>query len=171
MSQAHPLRYTVLRYFNAAGADADGQIGESHVPETHLIPLICQATLGTGKPLTVFGTDYDTRDGTAVRDYVHVEDLASAHVLALKRLLAGGANRIYNLGSGSGVTVLEMLKTAETVMQKPVPYSFGPRRAGDPPVLVADIRHVTEDLGWHARQSDLETLIRTAAQWQVHKRY
>lgn len=176
MSLAHPLRYTVLRYFNAAGADADGQIGESHVPETHLIPLICQATLSQGpgdtvKPLTVFGTDYDTRDGTAVRDYVHVDDLAAAHVLALKRLLAGGSNRVYNLGSGSGVTVLEMLKVAETVMRKPVPHRFGPRRAGDPPVLVADIRRVTEELGWQARQSDLETLIRTAAHWQAHKRY
>src|SRR6185312_4763027 len=167
MSQAHPLRYTILRYFNAAGADANGQIGESHVPETHLIPLICQAALsqgtaGAGEPLTVFGTDYDTRDGTAVRDYVHVDDLATAHVLALKRLLAGGLSRVYNLGSGAGVTVLEMLKAAETVMGKPVPHGFGPRRAGDPPVLVADIRRAVEDLGWQPRQSDLETLIRTA---------
>ncbi len=171
MSQAHPLRYTVLRYFNAAGADPDGEIGESHVPETHLIPLICQATLGTAKPLTVFGTDYDTRDGTAMRDYVHVCDLADAHVLALKRLLGGGENRVYNLGTGSGVTVKEMLAVAETVMQKPVPHSYGPRRAGDPPILVADIRRVTAELGWKAGQSDLETLIRTAAQWQMNKRY
>jgi len=176
MSQAHPLRYTILRYFNAAGADANGQIGESHVPETHLIPLICQAALsqgtaGAGEPLTVFGTDYDTRDGTAVRDYVHVDDLATAHVLALKRLLAGGLSRVYNLGSGAGVTVLEMLKAAETVMGKPVPHGFGPRRAGDPPVLVADIRRAVEDLGWQPRQSDLETLIRTAARWQAHRRY
>jgi UDP-glucose 4-epimerase/UDP-arabinose 4-epimerase len=171
MSQAHPLRYTVLRYFNAAGADSDGQVGESHVPETHLIPLICQATLGTAKPLTVFGTDYDTRDGSAVRDYVHVEDLATAHILALKRLLEGGDNRVYNLGCGEGVTVLEMLKVAETVMGKPVPHSFGPRRAGDPPVLVADIRRVTAELGWKPQKSDLDTMIRTAAHWQANKRY
>lgn len=171
MSQAHRLRYTVLRYFNAAGADTDGDIGESHVPETHLIPLICQATLGKASPLTVFGTDYDTRDGTAMRDYVHVCDLADAHVLALKRLLAGGENRIYNLGSGHGVTVKEMLAVAQDVMQKPVPHSYGPRRAGDPPILVADISRVTRELQWTARQSDLETLIRTAADWQAHKSY
>ena len=171
MSQAHPLRYTVLRYFNAAGADPEGEIGESHVPETHLIPLICQATLGKAAPLTVFGTDYDTRDGTAMRDYVHVCDLADAHILALKRLQGGGANRIYNLGSGNGVTVKEMLAVAEQVMQKPVPHSFGPRRAGDPPVLVADISRVTAELSWKAGQSDLETLIRTAAHWQNNKAY
>jgi len=171
MSQAHPLRYTVLRYFNAAGADSDGDVGESHVPETHLIPLICRATLGKGDPLTVFGTDYDTRDGSSVRDYVHVEDLAAAHVLALRRLLDGGGNRIYNLGCGEGVIVLEMLKVAEAVMGKPVPHSLGPRRAGDPPVLVADISRVTAELGWTPQKSDLHTLIRTAAHWQANKWY
>ncbi len=171
MSQAHPLRYTILRYFNAAGADPDGEVGESHIPETHLIPLICQATLGAAKPLTVFGTDYETRDGTAERDYVHVCDLADAHVLALKRLRAGGSSRIYNVGSGGGVTVLEMLKETEKVMQMPVPHSLGPRRAGDPAILVADISRITSELNWQAQKSDLPTLIRTAAHWQANRLY
>src|SRR6185312_15530364 len=157
MGQAHPLRYTILRYFNAAGADPDGEIGESHVPETHLIPLICQAAFGKGKPLTVFGTDYDTKDGTAVRDYIHVVDLAAAHVAAVKRLLAGGDSRIFNVGTGEGVTVLDMLTTAGRVLGKPVPHGFGPRRAGDPQTLVADVRRIREALDWTPRHSDLET--------------
>lgn len=171
MSQAHPLRYTILRYFNAAGADPDGEVGESHVPETHLIPLICQAAFGNGKPLTVFGTDYDTKDGTAVRDYIHVVDLAMAHVAAVKRLLDGGGNRIFNVGTGEGVTVLDMLTTAERVLGKPVPHSFGPRRAGDPQALVADVSRIRGELDWKPRHSSLETLIRTAALWQENRLY
>jgi UDP-glucose 4-epimerase/UDP-arabinose 4-epimerase len=171
MSQAHRLRYTILRYFNAAGADPDGEVGESHVPETHLIPLICQAAFGNGQPLTVFGTDYDTKDGTAIRDYIHVVDLAAAHVAAVKRLLAGGENRIFNVGTGEGVTVLDMLKTAERVLGRPVPHSFGPRRAGDPQALVADVSRIRSELDWRARRSDLETLIRTAALWQENRLY
>lgn len=171
MSTAHPLRYTILRYFNAAGADPEGEIGESHVPETHLIPLICQAALGTGKPLTVYGTDYDTKDGTAIRDYIHVVDLAEAHVAAIRRLLAGGDSQIFNVGTGSGVTVLDMLKTAEEVMQKPVPHSFGARRAGDPVALVADVSHIRATLDWEAKFSDLPNIIRTAARWQMNKLY
>jgi UDP-glucose-4-epimerase GalE len=171
MSTAHPLRYTILRYFNAAGADPDGEIGESHVPETHLIPLICQAALGTGKPLTVYGTDYDTADGTAIRDYIHVVDLAEAHVASIRRLLAGGDSQIFNVGTGEGVTVLDMLKTAEQVMQKPVPHSFGPRRAGDPVALVADVSHIKATLDWTPEYSDLPTIIRTAAKWQMNKLY
>ncbi len=171
MSQAHPLRYTILRYFNAAGADPDGEVGESHVPETHLIPLICQAALSDGKPLTVFGTDYDTKDGTAIRDYIHVVDLAAAHVAAVRRLLDGGDNRIYNVGTGEGVTVLDMLTTAARVLGKPVPHSFGPRRAGDPQTLVADVRRIREELDWKAQRSDLDTLIRTAALWQENRLY
>ncbi len=171
MSLAHPLRYTILRYFNAAGADPDGEIGESHVPETHLIPLICQAALGTGKPLTVFGTDYDTKDGTAIRDYIHVVDLATAHVAAVKRLLDGGDSAIFNVGTGEGVTVLEMLTTAEQVMQKPVPHSFGARRQGDPVALVADVSRIKRQLDWTPRYSDLPNLIRTAFQWQANRLY
>ncbi|MGZ3304794.1 MAG: UDP-glucose 4-epimerase GalE [Asticcacaulis sp.] len=171
MSEAHPLRYTILRYFNAAGADLDGEVGESHEPETHLIPLMCQAVLGTGKPLTVFGTDYPSPDGTAIRDYIHVVDLAEAHVAAVKRLRDGGGNRVFNVGTGAGVTVLEMLKAAERVLGKAVPHSFGPRRAGDPDALVADVSRIRSELGWSARHSDLDTLIRTAANWQINKLY
>ncbi len=171
MSQAHALRYTILRYFNAAGADADGEIGESHVPETHLIPLICQAALGKGAPLTVFGTDYDTRDGTAIRDYIHVVDLANAHVAAIRRLLDGGDSAIFNVGTGEGVTVLDMLTTAGRVMERPVPHGFGPRRAGDPVSLVADVTRIKASLGWSPKYSDLETLIRTAAVWQANPLY
>jgi UDP-glucose 4-epimerase/UDP-arabinose 4-epimerase len=171
MGQAHPLRHTILRYFNAAGADPDGEIGESHDPETHLIPLICQAALGTGKPLTVFGTDYNTKDGTAIRDYIHVVDLAAAHVAAVKRLLDGGSSRIFNVGTGEGVTVKDMLTTAEKVLGRPVPHSYGPRREGDPESLVADVKRIRAELDWEARHSDLETLIRTAAAWQANKKY
>ncbi|HTN40199.1 MAG TPA: UDP-glucose 4-epimerase GalE [Asticcacaulis sp.] len=171
MSTAHPLRYTILRYFNAAGADLDGEIGESHVPETHLIPLICQATIGSAAPLTVFGTDYDTPDGTAIRDYIHVADLAEAHVAAIRRLLAGGDSQIFNVGTGEGVTVLDVLKTAEQVMQKPVPHIFGPRRDGDPVALVADVSHIQATLDWTPKYSDLPTIIRTAANWQMNKLY
>jgi len=176
MSQAHPLRYTILRYFNAAGADPDGEVGESHIPETHLIPLICQAAFnqgiaGNGQPLTVFGTDYDTKDGTAIRDYIHVVDLAAAHVAAVGRLLDGGDNRIFNVGTGEGVTVLDMLKTAERVLGRAVPHSFGPRRAGDPQALVADVSRIRSELDWTPLRSDLETLIRTAALWQENRLY
>ena len=176
MSQAHPLRYTILRYFNAAGADPDGEVGESHLPETHLSPLICQAAFnqgiaGNGQPLTVFGTDYDTKDGTAIRDYIHVVDLAAAHVAAVGRLLDGGDNRIFNVGTGEGVTVLDMLKTAERVLGRAVPHSFGPRRAGDPQALVADVSRIRSELDWTPLRSDLETLIRTAALWQENRLY
>ncbi|ESQ81573.1 hypothetical protein AEAC466_21075 [Asticcacaulis sp. AC466] len=171
MSGAHPLQYTILRYFNAAGADPDGEIGESHVPETHLIPLICQAALGNGKPLTVFGSDYDTKDGTAIRDYIHVVDLANAHVAAIKRLRAGGDSQVFNVGTGEGVTVLETLQTAEQVMQRPVPHSFGPRRTGDPIALVADVGKIRGMLDWTPEHSDLPNLIRTAMRWQRDKLY
>jgi len=171
VSNAKGLKYNVLRYFNAAGADPDGEIGESHEPETHLIPLICKAAFGTGKPLTVFGTDYATKDGSAIRDYVHVNDLASAHIASLERLTAGGDNQIYNVGAGAGVTVLEVIKSAEDVLGKTVPHTLGPQRAGDPISLVADISKITRDLPWRATQSSLETLIRTAGQWELARRY
>jgi UDP-glucose-4-epimerase GalE len=171
MSTAHNLRYTTLRYFNAAGADPDGEIGESHVPETHLIPLICQAALGKGNPLTVFGTDYETKDGTAIRDYIHVVDLANAHIAALERLTKGGDSQTFNVGTGEGVTVLEMLETAKRVLGCDVPYSFGPRRAGDPVALVADVTKIKTVLKWMPQHSDLESLIHTAAMWQKNKLY
>jgi UDP-glucose-4-epimerase GalE len=168
---AKGLKYTALRYFNAAGADPEGEIGESHEPETHLIPLICKAALGTGKPLTVFGTDYATKDGSAIRDYIHVNDLASAHIASLERLKAGGDSQIFNLGTGQGLTVLEVIKAAEAVLGKDVPHSLGPRRAGDPIALVADVSKIKKEMGWEATQSDLETLIRTASNWERNRRY
>lgn len=171
MCEAHGLRYTILRYFNAAGADTDGEIGESHVPETHLIPLVCKAVLGTGKPLSVFGADYGTRDGTAMRDYIHVQDLATAHVAAIERLIGGGRSEIYNVGTGRGVTVMEILKTAEKVLGKAVPHSLSPRRAGDPEVLVADVEKISKDLPWRPVHSDLDTIIATAARWQANPGY
>lgn len=171
MSQSSNLRYTILRYFNAAGADLDGEIGESHVPETHLLPLICQAAFGQREALTVFGTDYPTKDGTCIRDYIHVVDLAQAHIEAIKRLLNGGESRIYNVGTGEGVTVLEVLNAAERVLGRPVPHQFGERRQGDPVSLVADVSLIKAELGWSAKHSDLETLIRSAAHWQQTKSY
>lgn len=171
LSKARGFTYTALRYFNAAGADLDGEIGESHNPETHLIPLICQAALGTGKPLTVFGTDYPTKDGSAIRDYIHVIDLANAHIAAIERLKRGGDSQAYNLGTGEGVTVLEVIRTAEKVLGMPVPHSLGPRRDGDPLALVADVTRALGELDWTPRHSDLETLISSAARWQANKLY
>ncbi len=171
LGEAHPFRWTALRYFNAAGADLDGEVGESHAPETHLIPLLCQALLGKGPALTVFGTDYATPDGAAVRDYIHVLDLAEAHILTLRRLMEGGPSGIYNVGTGEGASVLQIIAAAEAALGKPVPHSFGPRRAGDPPSLVADSRRLRADFGWTPRYSDLDTIIRTAARWQAERPY
>jgi UDP-glucose 4-epimerase/UDP-arabinose 4-epimerase len=165
LGQAHDLRWTVLRYFNAAGADPEGEIGESHVPETHFIPLLCKAALGTGPGLTVFGQDYDTPDGTPIRDYIHVVDLAAAHVLAIARLMEGGDSQIFNIGTGEGATVMQMI-TAAQKLGLSVPYSVGPRRAGDPPSLVADSSKLKAMTGWKPICSDLETLIRDAVRWQ-----
>jgi UDP-glucose 4-epimerase/UDP-arabinose 4-epimerase len=171
LGEAHPFRWTALRYFNAAGADPDGEVGESHVPETHLIPLLCKAALGTGKPLTVFGQDYDTPDGTPIRDYIHVVDLAQAHVLAIARLIAGGDSLILNVGTGEGVTVMQMIEAAKRRLNLDVPYSVGPRRAGDPPSLVADSRQLKALLGWRPTCSDVDTLIAHAAAWQRNPLY
>jgi UDP-glucose-4-epimerase GalE len=171
LGQAHPFRWNALRYFNAAGADLDGEVGESHEPETHLIPILCNAVDGKGPPLTVYGTDYDTPDGTCIRDYIHVVDLAEAHVLSIRRLIDGGDSGIYNVGTGEGATVKQIIAAAETALGKPVPHSFGPRRAGDPPSLVADSRRLREAFGWQPKHSDLDTIIRTAARWQRERRY
>jgi UDP-glucose 4-epimerase/UDP-arabinose 4-epimerase len=168
---AHPFRWTALRYFNAAGADLDGEIGESHEPESHLIPLAAQAALGKGKALTVFGNDFDTPDGTPIRDYIHVADLAEAHVEALARLIQGGENLIMNVGTGTGYSVLEVIKAAERVSGKPVPHSIGPRRAGDPAALVADPGEIQRRFSWRPRHSDLETILRTAWRWQTERTY
>ena len=160
---AYGLRWGALRYFNAAGAHADGSLREGHEPETHLIPLVIDAALGRRPALTVFGTDYPTRDGTCVRDYVHVNDLADAHLAALDALDRGIAVDATNLGSASGFTVLEVLREAENVLGRAVPHTFGPRREGDPAVLLASNQRARELLGWTPRRSDLATILGDAA--------
>lgn len=157
-----------MRYFNAAGADGDGDLGEDHDPETHLIPLIIRASRGETPPLTVYGEDYDTRDGTPIRDYVHVEDLASAHILVLEQLFKGETDLVLNAGAGEGVTVREVLRAAEDCLQRPVPAVVGARRDGDPPVLVADTGRLTR-LGWTPIKT-LPDMIRSAAAWREKTR-
>ena len=166
--RAHGLRSISLRYFNAAGADPSGETGECHDPETHLVPNILLAVLGRRPRLAVFGTDFPTPDGTAVRDYIHVNDLAAAHVLALKRLLAGGTGDIFNLGTERGHSVLEVVRTAEKVTGRPVPYDASPRRQGDVAVLLASKAKAESLLGWKPRHSSLETIVETA--WNWHQR-
>jgi len=163
--RAYDLQSVSLRYFNAAGAAAGGDTGEDHDPETHLIPMVLKAAQGQREKLTVFGDDYNTADGTAVRDYIHVDDLAEAHLLALDALLAGKPSAVYNLGNGSGFSVLEVIKAAEKVTGKKVPYAVGPRRAGDPAVLVASAERVKAELGWRPRYGSLEKIIETAWHW------
>ena len=164
---AHGLRSAALRYFNAAGADLDGEIGEDHDPETHLVPLAIGAALGTQPPLAVCGTDYPTADGTAVRDYVHVSDLADAHALALDYLLDGGASVALNLGTGRGHSVREVVAAVERVARRDVPRRDVARRPGDPACLVADAARARELLGWEPRCSGLETIVDTAWRWHA----
>ncbi|NTU50983.1 MAG: UDP-glucose 4-epimerase GalE [Candidatus Aminicenantes bacterium] len=163
--RAHGLRAISLRYFNAAGADLDAMTGECHDPETHLVPNILLAVLGKKPKLTVFGGDFPTPDGTAVRDYIHVTDLAQAHILGLKALLAGGAGDIINLGTETGHSVLEVVRTAEKVTGRAVPYDIGPRRPGDVAVLLASKAKAEARLGWRPRLSSLETIVETAWNW------
>jgi UDP-glucose-4-epimerase GalE len=167
--QAYGLKSASLRYFNAAGAAVEGGIGEDHDPETHLIPLALKAVLDQDKPLTIFGDDYPTVDGTAVRDYIHVEDLADAHLLALEALVKGKASRVYNLGNGSGFSVLEVIRAAEQVTGRKVTYTIGPRREGDPAVLVAAAEKAKTELGWQPRYASLEKIIETAWRWHRTK--
>jgi UDP-arabinose 4-epimerase len=165
--RVYGLRSVSLRYFNAAGADRDGEIGETHDPETHLIPLVLEAALGRRPFVEIYGTDYPTPDGTAIRDYIHVEDLAAAHVAALAYLSAGGDTLALNLGTGQGHSVRAVIAAAERVGGRTVPHRAAPRRPGDPPVLVADARLAAHRLGWQARCSDLDTIIRTALAWHL----
>lgn len=162
---AHGLRWMVFRYFNAAGADPAGAIGEDHTPETHLIPLIIQAALGQRPDIQVFGVDYATKDGTAVRDYVHVTDLGEAHRLGLEHLRNGGDPIALNLGTGRGYTVREVIHMVERVSGRPVPVIEAPRRAGDSERLVADAARAQALLNWTPRHSSLEEIVRTAWQW------
>ncbi len=166
-SDAYGLRFTSLRYFNAAGADPAGDIGEDHDPETHLIPLVLRVALGTLPHLEVFGDDYPTPDGTCIRDYVHVNDLAAAHVLALDKMASGGPSAVYNLGNGSGYSVLEVIKAAGEVTAKPVQVKFGVRRPGDPAVLVAGSQKIKDELGWQPRFVDLHSIVDTAWRWHL----
>jgi UDP-glucose-4-epimerase GalE len=167
--RAYGLRSVILRYFNAAGADPEGELGECHSHEPHLIPRILQAVTKEQPRIEVFGTDYPTSDGTAVRDYVHVMDLAEAHVLALRYLQSGSPSDVFNLGTGHGYSVLETIKLVEKITRTEVPIRFVSRRAGDPPVLVADSAKARNVLGWSPELSDLETVIRTAWMWHsVH---
>ena len=168
-SQAYGLRWVSLRYFNAAGADPDGEIGERHEPETHLVPLVLEAALGERPQIDIYGTDYPTPDGTAIRDYIHVQDLAEAHLRALEHLRAGRQSMALNLGTGRGHSVREVIRTAETVSGKSIPCRETARRYGDPPVLVADPSRAAELLGWCAQVSDLDTIVRTALAWHVSR--
>jgi UDP-glucose 4-epimerase len=161
---AYQWGFAALRYFNAAGASPDGSIGEDHKPETHLIPLVLQAVLGQRPAITVFGTDYPTPDGTCVRDYIHVDDLAEAHLLALEAL-GPGKQLCYNLGTGRGYSVREVIRVAEEVTGKPVPVREGSRRPGDPPALVASAEKIQRELGWKPRYTDLRAIIETAWRW------
>ena len=159
------ISHVIFRYFNVAGADPDGEIGEQHVPETHLIPLMLDAVAGKRPALTVFGTDYPTRDGTCVRDYVHVSDLADAHVLGLKRLLDGKGNAVFCLGTGNGFSVREVIDASRMVTNRDVPIVIGGRRAGDAAALVSSSTHAIEELGWEPRHSTLRQMIGDAWAW------
>lgn len=167
--KAYGLQHIALRYFNAAGCSADGRIGESHTPETHLIPLVLKAITGERKDIKVFGTDYDTPDGTCIRDYIHVEDLAAAHRLAVEKL--GSYNGCLNLGTGVGTSVKEIISAAEKVSGKICPTKYAERRAGDPARLFADNRKATEVLGWTPQYTNIEDIIRTAWVWETNRRY
>ena len=169
MQAAHGLNWMSLRYFNAAGADPEGETGECHDPETHLIPNVLRAALGRIPALRLFGDDYDTPDGTCVRDYIHVSDLAAAHVLALRCLRGGGMSRAMNLGTGTGISVRGILEATRRVTGREVPHSVEPRRPGDPALLVADATLAQRTLGWEPRFADVESIVRTAWEWEQRK--
>ena len=167
--KAHGLRYVSLRYFNACGAHTSGQIGEAHNPESHLIPLILQVPNGQRESVSIFGDDYDTKDGTCVRDYIHVMDLAQAHILAMDYLAQGNESNIFNLGNGVGFTVKEVIETARKVTGDPIKAVISPRRAGDPAQLIASSEKAKSVLGWKPEHADLEEIIATA--WTWHKNH
>ena len=162
---AHGIKSVIFRYFNAAGSDPQGQLGEDHSPETHLIPLVLQTALGHREAISIFGTDYPTPDGTCIRDYIHVSDLAEAHVLGLKYLFEAGVSDVFNLGNGSGFSVREVIETAKQVTGKKIPIVEESRRAGDPPVLVGSSEKARRVLGWKPEYSDLNQIIKHAWNW------
>ncbi len=165
VSRAHGLKYVALRYFNACGAHPSGAIGEAHNPETHLIPLILQVPNGQREKISIFGDDYPTKDGTCIRDYIHVSDLAQAHILALDHLLQGGESDVFNLGNGVGFTVKEVIDVARAVTGQPITAETCPRRAGDPAQLIASSKKAVEQLGWKPKYNDLNTIIASAWKW------
>lgn len=168
---AHDLKAISLRYFNAAGAHQTGQIGEDHTPESHLIPLVLQTALGQRSHISVFGDDYDTADGTCIRDYIHVSDLAAAHCLAVDKLRAGADSNVYNLGNGTGFSVKQVIDVARAVTGREIPVRMEPRRAGDPAVLIASSERARHDLGWTPQYPQLEDIIASAWQWhEAHPR-
>lgn len=162
---AYNLRSTCLRYFNAAGADPDCEIGEVHNPETHLIPLILQTALGQRKEISIFGDDYQTKDGTCIRDYIHVMDLAQAHLRALQQLENNDPGNIYNLGNGEGFSVKEIIESARKITQKDIPITITSRRSGDPAILISSSQKAKKDLGWTPMFTDIEKIIETAWKW------
>lgn len=168
-AQAYGLKYVSLRYFNAAGADSEAEVGEWHDPETHLIPLVLDAAMDPAKHIKVFGTDYDTPDGTCIRDYIHVTDLADAHILALESLLAGEPGGAFNLGNGLGHSVREVIEAAERVTGKSIRVVESERRAGDPPRLVGSSERIRKALGWEPGNADIETILATAWKWHQRK--
>ena len=170
-SKAFGLNFVSLRYFNAAGADPEGRIGESHNPETHLIPLILKTAKGEKNSIKVFGTDYPTFDGTCIRDYIHVEDLAEAHILALEYLIEGGKSEIFNCGYGHGYSVKEVIDTAKRVTGINFKVEKSERRPGDPAILVADSSKIRKNLNWNPKFDDLEYIIKTAWNWEINKRF
>ncbi len=169
--RAYGLQYVALRYFNAAGADPDCRIGESHDPETHLIPLTLQVAAGTREQISIYGTDYDTPDGTCIRDYIHVLDIADAHSLALERLRNGSGSGFYNLGSERGHSVREVVDTCERVSKRRIPHIDGPRRAGDPARLIASAEKAKSELGWQPKFQQLDEIVETAWRWEQRRHY
>ena len=170
-SRSDGLKHVVFRYFNVAGADPDGDVGEHHEPETHLIPLLLDAIDGKRAELTVNGDDYQTEDGTCIRDYVHVTDLVDAHVLGLQWLIDGKESEVFNLGTGSGFSVKEVIESGKAVTNRQVPYSVGPRRPGDCAALVSGSDRASAKLGWHPTRSNMDDMIRDAWRWHQSDRY
>jgi UDP-glucose 4-epimerase len=164
---AYGLSWVALRYFNAAGADPDGPLGEDHDPETHLIPLVLQRALGLKEDIKIFGNDYETEDGTCIRDYIHINDLAAAHLLALERLLNGAPGGSFNLGNGNGYSVMDVIEKARKITGKPIPFQITDRRAGDPAILVGSSKRAADTLGWKPKYAELDTIIEHA--WRWHK--
>jgi UDP-glucose 4-epimerase len=163
--RAYDLRSVRFRYFNAAGADPLGRLGEDHMPETHLIPLVLLTALGKRESISIYGTDYDTPDGTCIRDYIHVADLAQAHILGLKYLLNGGKTEVFNLGNAQGFSIQEVIEAARVVTARPIPVTLADRRPGDPPILVGSGEKAKQVLGWNPQYADLETILKHAWQW------